>query len=287
MWVSNGRAFAPPWISCRIGVSTSTKPRPLQRVADAAHDGRARVGDVAGLGADDQVDVAASDPGLGVGQALVLVGQRPQRLAGQRRRTRRRPTAHPRLEVTTSPVTPTWSPRSMSRRPVLQDLGPTLSRATITCRSPDPSRIVAKHSPPSSRLSSTRPVTETVVPVRVSGCRSPRLLAHLGEGVRARVADRVGVDAALLQPVELGATHPHLLGQPLDAQRLGQRDRARQGSGRAPAAAYSSSRGPARRSPPRRPSGAARLERRAGSGSPRRCRRPSRPGAGRRRTRSR
>ena len=27
MWVSNGRAFAPPWTSCRIGVSTSVKPR--------------------------------------------------------------------------------------------------------------------------------------------------------------------------------------------------------------------------------------------------------------------
>ncbi len=28
MWVRNGRAFAPPWIVCRIGVSTSRKPRP-------------------------------------------------------------------------------------------------------------------------------------------------------------------------------------------------------------------------------------------------------------------
>ena len=27
MWVSNGRALAPPWMSCRIGVSTSVKPR--------------------------------------------------------------------------------------------------------------------------------------------------------------------------------------------------------------------------------------------------------------------
>ena len=27
MWVTNGRAFAPPWMTCSIGVSTSTKPR--------------------------------------------------------------------------------------------------------------------------------------------------------------------------------------------------------------------------------------------------------------------
>ena len=43
----------------------------------------------------------------------------------------------------------------------------------MTCRSPLPSRSVAKPSLPRSRLSSTRPVTDTVRPVAVSGRRSP------------------------------------------------------------------------------------------------------------------
>ena len=58
----------------------------VQRVADAADHGRARVGDVACLGPHDQVDVARPHPGLGVGEALALVGQRPQRLAGELQR---------------------------------------------------------------------------------------------------------------------------------------------------------------------------------------------------------
>ena len=61
---------------------------PGQRVADAAHHRRPGVGDVARLRSDDQVDVAGADPGLGVGQSLVLVRQRPQRLAGQLQRRR-------------------------------------------------------------------------------------------------------------------------------------------------------------------------------------------------------
>ena len=39
MWVTNGRALAPPWIACSIGVSTSRKPRAAMVCADC-HDHR-------------------------------------------------------------------------------------------------------------------------------------------------------------------------------------------------------------------------------------------------------
>ena len=71
-----------------------------------------------------------------------------------------------------------------------------------------------------SRLSITRPATETRTPVAVSGGRSPGLGAHLRERVGARVGDGVGVDALLAQPVELGPAYPHLLGEVLGRQRL-------------------------------------------------------------------
>ena len=42
----------------------------------------ARVRHLAGFWPHDQIDVAGSHPSLGVGEALVLVRQRPDRLAG-------------------------------------------------------------------------------------------------------------------------------------------------------------------------------------------------------------
>ena len=86
MWVSNGRALAPPWISCSIGVSTSVKPRACSESRTLRTTVGARVRDVAGFRSHDQVDVAGPDPRLGVGQALVLVGQRAERLAGDLQR---------------------------------------------------------------------------------------------------------------------------------------------------------------------------------------------------------
>ncbi len=82
-WVRNGRAAAPPLVSCRIGVSTSRKPalvqgapqRPQHRRLGAHHLARARV--------DDHVDVAQPHARL-VRERLVLVGQRPQRLGDHR-----------------------------------------------------------------------------------------------------------------------------------------------------------------------------------------------------------
>ena len=60
----------------------------VERAAQAAHDGRALAGDAARVGVDDEVDVALADPGLRVGEAGVLVGQRAQRLARQLPRRR-------------------------------------------------------------------------------------------------------------------------------------------------------------------------------------------------------
>ena len=61
----------------------------VQRVAHAAHDRRARCRRCRGPPAGRSGRRSGPDPGLGVGQALVLVGQRPQRLAGELPATRR------------------------------------------------------------------------------------------------------------------------------------------------------------------------------------------------------
>ena len=84
MWVRNGRALAPPWMVCRIGVSTSRKPCPcrVSRTARIAADRAASWRRAAGV--HGQVEVALAHLGLGVGEATVLVGQRAQRLGGQR-----------------------------------------------------------------------------------------------------------------------------------------------------------------------------------------------------------
>ena len=74
--------------------------------------------------------------------------------------------------VITSPVMDTKSPMSTMCFHWVSAASPTSARDSITCRSPDPSRSVAKQSLPPSRLSITRPTTLTVVPVRVSAARS-------------------------------------------------------------------------------------------------------------------
>ena len=78
----------------------------------------------------------------------------------------------PRRDVPTSPVTSTWSPRSMSAFQAASDSSPTRSRESITWSSASPSRRVAKQSLPVLRKKMTRPVTPTFSPVIVSGSRS-------------------------------------------------------------------------------------------------------------------
>ena len=82
-WVMNGRACAPPASTCSTGVSTSMKPRLVQRAAEAGDDLVADLEVPAGLGVDDEVGVALTEPGVGVGEAVPLVGQRAHRLRQQ------------------------------------------------------------------------------------------------------------------------------------------------------------------------------------------------------------
>ena len=90
----------------------------------------------------------------------------------------------------------------------------------MTWRSPLPSRSVPNPSSPPSRLRMSRPVTETLPSGRGVRREVAGLGAHLRERVRARVRDRVRVDAAGAQPVGLVATDALLLGQLVRRHRL-------------------------------------------------------------------
>ena len=82
-WVANGRAAAPPCTVCSTGRLDLDEAGAVQHVADRAHDAGPLVHHATAVGVDDEVDVALADAQLGVGQPVVLVGQRPQRLAGE------------------------------------------------------------------------------------------------------------------------------------------------------------------------------------------------------------
>ena len=190
----------------------------LQRLADAAHDRRAQVGDVAGRGPHDEVDVPHPHPGLGVGEAEPLVGQRAQRLRGQRERVR---------------VDAQLAPGGGDHVAGDPDVVAEVEAAE------EPVLVVAEHRAGRHHLDVTRAVTDrqeaqaAVVTlaqhpaddrddVRAAGAGRQVAGAgpHLGQRVRAGVADRVGVDALRLQALELGAAHPFLVGQPPGRQRL-------------------------------------------------------------------
>ncbi len=79
----------------------------------------------------------------------------------------------PRLEVTTSPVTPKWSPMSTRRLKSARASAPTLPWESITWNSaPSPSRRRAKHSFPAVRTKMTRPTAATVTPEDSPASRS-------------------------------------------------------------------------------------------------------------------
>ena len=82
-WVTKGRAWAPPASRWRMGVSTSMKPWLASVLPERAHHGVADLEDPAGLLVDDEVGVALAVAGVGVGEALPLVGQRPHGLGQQ------------------------------------------------------------------------------------------------------------------------------------------------------------------------------------------------------------
>ena len=82
-WVTKGRAWAPPASRWRIGVSTSMKPWLASVLRNEPDHGVADLEDPAGLLVDDEVGVALAVAGVGVGEALPLVGQRPHGLGQQ------------------------------------------------------------------------------------------------------------------------------------------------------------------------------------------------------------
>ena len=79
--VTNGRADAPPCMTCSIGVSTSRKPSESKVRRRLALTFARAMTLRAGLLARDQVEVAAAHPRL-VGQLVVQVRQRQDRLRG-------------------------------------------------------------------------------------------------------------------------------------------------------------------------------------------------------------
>ena len=168
----NGRAFAPPCSPVSTGVSTSRKPREIsvdrtdwttaERVSASC---RAR-----GLTIRSTYRCLTRDSGSvspacfsGSGRSDLAV------IAKESASTE----SSPDREVITSPVTPTWSPRSTSRFHAASASSPTLASEIITWMSPVPSRSVAKQSLPPIRERITRPATPTVSPVAVSGGSEP------------------------------------------------------------------------------------------------------------------
>ena len=96
------------------GVSTSMKPAVLQPPAGEADDPAAQNGTCAGLLGDPQVDVALAVAGVGVGDAVPLVGERAAGL-GQQHQSSTVTDSSPRRVVMTSPVTPIQSPSDRSQ----------------------------------------------------------------------------------------------------------------------------------------------------------------------------
>ncbi len=80
-----------------------------------------------------------------------------------------RTVSSPRLVVTTSPVIPTKSPKSICSFHLSNSASPTESAASMICRSIPDSRIVEKINFPVIRFSITRPAIATFLPVLDSG----------------------------------------------------------------------------------------------------------------------
>ena len=166
---------------------------------------------LAGGRVDDEVEIAAAGPGppgRPARGACPAAGAGTSRSASTRRPA---PDSSPRRVVITSPVTPTWSPRSTR--------GPRTRRATsavsITCRSPDPvpqrreaqlAVVAQQHDPAGDR----DPVAGAPCPA----ARCAMLRADRAAPSGAGEAQRVRVDAGRPEPVELRQPYPHLLRRP-------------------------------------------------------------------------
>ena len=188
MWVRNGAALAPPCTCCRIGVSTSRKPRPPSESRSDFTTALRGLEQSAGLGVDGQVDVALPDPGLGVGQALPLVRQRVQALAGHPpvRREQRQLAACGWCRCCRS--TSMRSPRSNSAANSSHALG---AHPVAVDQQLDVAGPVAHH-----REDDAAVVADPQQPARDAHASCPRRrVAGLGDRVGRRVGHGVGVDA--------------------------------------------------------------------------------------------
>ena len=181
------------------------KPLAVQGFPDRVQHTAARPDEVAGFGVHREVDVAGPDPRLLVGQALPLVGQRAQALAGQP------PAAHhqragARLAVAhvaghLDQIAEIDGPGEVGggafvqRRIVKQQLDLTGPVAQL---SEQHAAVV-----PDAQYPPGHGYADVVVGVD-----------RLRDGVAGCLPDRVGVHAAVLQRLELGHPDSHLLGQP-------------------------------------------------------------------------
>ena len=82
-WVTNGRATAPPGMTCIIGVSTSMKSSASRKLRRNCTMRLRERNTCAAVVVDDQVHVALAVAALDVGEPVPLVGQRTQRLDEQ------------------------------------------------------------------------------------------------------------------------------------------------------------------------------------------------------------
>ena len=189
------------------------KPLADQRFADRVQNTAAGPDELARLGVDGQVDVAGPHPRLLVGQPLPLVGQRAQALADQppaaddQRAGARLALAH--------------------RAGHLDEVAEVDGGGEVGGAAGVQPRIVKQ------QLNFAGPVAQlgeqhaAVVadPQHPPGHRDAGAVGgveRLGDGVAGCLPDRVGVDPAVLQALQLGHPDPDLLGQPRLVSVLGQ-----------------------------------------------------------------
>ncbi len=270
MWVTNGRAFAPPCTACSIGVSTSANPRRTNasrtaRTAVLRLSTTSRASSV-----DDQVQVALPHPGVRVGEPGVHVGQRAQALRGHPPgRHAHRQLAAPRGDHFSGDAHEVPEVDGVAEQPVR-------ARVQVACieHRLDGGTVLLQHGEdqPAEVAHRAHPADDADLRPGGGVRRQPGVAGdQRRDVVGARHADRVALLAGCGQQGELAAADRAPAGS--GAGRAGR-------CGRTPAAARRPRRrtaAAARRARPDRPRSAHR-GRRDRAGNPQRCRRPSRPG---------
>ncbi len=194
-WVMNGFAAAPPaWLE---------QHRRLDLVEASFDAARARVAAITaeriaktrarGL-VEDQVEVALPVAGLGVGDAVADVGQRPQALREQLEARQPRPTARRGRRRSPCPRRRS-SRRGRGRRSRGAPRRRPRRGSTISWIAPVSSCRSAKSRPPWRRSPITRPARCTTLPVSRAGGEVVELLVDRRGGRVAVEADRVRLDA--------------------------------------------------------------------------------------------